>query len=271
MKVRAWMLVDEGSTQVVLRCMWCGHVTAQGKAADLPTHCHACHEQIGPQDQEALTKRLAALEAEVKRLREPCDRCGQPIDHADDAIPYLTGKAGVIPPAPEPPRTGAEVAERMREVWPGEWEPETGYCGAILRVHRAEPDGAFPIDLRVSYSSAAGWRGWVGTDGAGVLCRTGDPIEDFGTFVSALRAAHARLLTDLGTLGPKPNKPAPASDIVVAERAVALLDEILSRFWQKGHPGTPCLRTGWQPEADVKAWRAEANRLHAAVAKACSR
>lgn len=33
------------------------------------------------------------------------------------------------------------------------------------------------------------------------------------------------------------------------------LDMVLARFTQKGHPGEPCLRTGWISERTVKAWR----------------
>ena len=38
----------------------------------------------------------------------------------------------------------------------------------------------------------------------------------------------------------------------------ALLAEILGRFTEHGHPGEPCLRTGWQRVADVERWRSEA-------------
>ncbi len=33
------------------------------------------------------------------------------------------------------------------------------------------------------------------------------------------------------------------------------LAEVLARFTEKGHPGVPCLRTGWQQVAQVEEWR----------------
>lgn len=35
----------------------------------------------------------------------------------------------------------------------------------------------------------------------------------------------------------------------------ALTDEILSKFTQEGHPGRPCLRTGWVTTHLVDEWR----------------
>lgn len=36
----------------------------------------------------------------------------------------------------------------------------------------------------------------------------------------------------------------------------AALDEVLRRFVHKGHPGAPCLSSGWINETTVARWRA---------------
>lgn len=41
-----------------------------------------------------------------------------------------------------------------------------------------------------------------------------------------------------------------------AETARATLDEVLRQFTHKGHPGEPCLQTGWISERTVARWRA---------------
>lgn len=41
-----------------------------------------------------------------------------------------------------------------------------------------------------------------------------------------------------------------------AERAEALAREILRHFIHKGHPGEPCLQTGWISVRTVEQWRA---------------
>jgi uncharacterized protein (DUF2267 family) len=41
-----------------------------------------------------------------------------------------------------------------------------------------------------------------------------------------------------------------------AERIAATLDEVLRQFVHKGHPGEPCLQTGWISEKTVARWRA---------------
>jgi len=39
-----------------------------------------------------------------------------------------------------------------------------------------------------------------------------------------------------------------------------VLDEVLRNFHERGHPGTPCLRTGWVREDTVAGWRAVLDR-----------
>jgi uncharacterized protein (DUF2267 family) len=41
-----------------------------------------------------------------------------------------------------------------------------------------------------------------------------------------------------------------------AARLAATLDELLRQFVHKGHPGEPCLQTGWISEKTVARWRA---------------
>lgn len=45
------------------------------------------------------------------------------------------------------------------------------------------------------------------------------------------------------------------SEARLAETRVAL-DEVLRHFVHKGHPGEPCLQTGWISEKTVARWRA---------------
>ncbi|WP_435610871.1 hypothetical protein [Streptomyces sp. C10-9-1] len=40
-----------------------------------------------------------------------------------------------------------------------------------------------------------------------------------------------------------------------AERLTDLLAEVLTHFTETGHPGQPCLRTGWVPTGRVEHWR----------------
>ncbi|MFM9629398.1 hypothetical protein ACKI10_17445 [Streptomyces galilaeus] len=40
-----------------------------------------------------------------------------------------------------------------------------------------------------------------------------------------------------------------------AEQLARLLDEVLRHFVHKGHPGEPCLQTGWISERTVARWR----------------
>ena len=44
------------------------------------------------------------------------------------------------------------------------------------------------------------------------------------------------------------------------ERLRGLLDEVLATFTEHGHPGSPCLRTGWHTVERVEAWREAASR-----------
>ncbi|WP_328436939.1 helix-turn-helix domain-containing protein [Streptomyces sp. NBC_00444] len=44
-----------------------------------------------------------------------------------------------------------------------------------------------------------------------------------------------------------------------ADRLAATLDEVLRHFVHKGHPGEPCLQTGWISEKTVARWRAVLN------------
>lgn len=39
-----------------------------------------------------------------------------------------------------------------------------------------------------------------------------------------------------------------------------LLDEVLGHITQEGHPGRPCVSTGWIPVEMVREWRARARR-----------
>ncbi|WP_030169043.1 hypothetical protein [Streptomyces sp. NRRL S-813] len=41
-----------------------------------------------------------------------------------------------------------------------------------------------------------------------------------------------------------------------AEQLAGVLDEVLRHFVHKGHPGEPCLQTGWISEKTVARWRA---------------
>jgi hypothetical protein len=41
-----------------------------------------------------------------------------------------------------------------------------------------------------------------------------------------------------------------------AQQLAGVLDEVLRHFTHKGHPGEPCLQTGWIREATVARWRA---------------
>lgn len=49
------------------------------------------------------------------------------------------------------------------------------------------------------------------------------------------------------------------------ERLRALLDEVLGHFTQKGHPGEPCVRTGWIRERTLAGWHAAVGGQAAAV------
>lgn len=40
------------------------------------------------------------------------------------------------------------------------------------------------------------------------------------------------------------------------DQLAGLLDEVLRQFTHKGHPGEPCLQTGWINEKTVTRWRA---------------
>lgn len=44
--------------------------------------------------------------------------------------------------------------------------------------------------------------------------------------------------------------------IIEQERLAATLDEVLRHFVHKGHPGEPCLSSGWVSEKTVARWRA---------------
>ena len=40
-----------------------------------------------------------------------------------------------------------------------------------------------------------------------------------------------------------------------ANKLAKLASDLLRRFWESGHPGRPCHRTGWVDDSQLAAWR----------------
>lgn len=84
------------------------------------------------------------------------------------------------------------------------------------------------------------------------------PLEEAQATIESLRYQIRRAREALGT----DEAPQPEQDQVRRERDElrALLYEILGHFVHKGHPGEPCLQTGWISVRTVQRWRDALNK-----------
>jgi hypothetical protein len=164
------------------------------------------------------TREWAGRDIVTGRRMVRCSHCGLGIVLSGNSDPGECPKCGKCEPAP---RTGEDVAAMMREAWPGpDWT--AGVSG------RSDPCGEAVSGrfwLCVAFNRDRGYmpRVLVYDD----HCR--HPLDDRGWFadfpaaVSALRAAHARLLADLRALAPGEED---ASEEAMRSATIAACDEI---------------------------------------------
>lgn len=89
---------------------------------------------------------------------------------------------------------------------------------------------------------------WLGSGDGARGQRAGWTINTLAAdYLAADPARHAALAPGGGV------RPAPDTRSAVV-KLQALVAEILARFTERGHPGEPCLRTGWVRESTVVGW-----------------
>ncbi|MEU6597828.1 hypothetical protein [Streptomyces flaveolus] len=111
----------------------------------------------------------------------------------------------------------------------------------------------------LAHDAHNGCPGWMPEDGTRPEAPpAATPLEEAQAAIESLRYQIRRAREALGT----DEAPQPEQDQVRRERDElrALLYEILGHFVHKGHPGEPCLQTGWISVRTVQRWRDALNK-----------
>lgn len=85
---------------------------------------------------------------------------------------------------------------------------------------------------------------------------TSDQLDQLYNDLDALRTIARGYCPDCGRGDAAPTVEDWEQQKQRADQLAGVLDEILRQFVHKGHPGEPCLQTGWISEKTVARWRA---------------